>query len=94
MQTAVGNIASPRSAGSPECAASVRCGKEIGSRVLSRDKIRHGIRDPAIVFRSQEALGAKQVVVQEPGIGKRAAHVDEEPEHLLVINAPQHGSEI
>ena len=66
--------------------------REIGkARILGRDQIRHDIGDPAIVFRGQQAFGAKQVVVQKSAVGERAADIDEEPQHLLIIQSAPTG---
>src|SRR6478735_2382626 len=56
--------------------------------VLRRDEIRHGVSDAAIVFGSENALGASQVVVQETRIWKGAANVHKEAKHLIVVECP------
>ena len=64
------------------------------ARVLGRDQIRHDIGDPAIVFRGQQALGAKQVVVQKSASGN-APHTSVKNRSIsLSFKAPQQGREI
>ena len=55
------------------------------ARIFRRDQIRNDIGDAAIVFRCQQALGAKQIVVEKSTVRKGAAHIDKESKQLSVI---------
>ena len=55
------------------------------SGVLGRGQIRDCVGHAPVILRGQEPLGAKQIVVKKFCVRKRAAYVDEEFQHLGVV---------
>src|SRR5262249_44089415 len=62
-----------------------RGGRHRSPRVLSRSQIRDNVGYSPVVLRGQQPLGTHQIVVQKLCVGKGAADIYEEFQHLRVI---------
>ena len=52
--------------------------------VFGGDKVWHHIGNLAIIAPGEQALGARQVVMQKARIGERATHIDKKAHHFFV----------
>src|SRR5437773_7164540 len=59
--------------------------RDRSSGVLGRGQIRDSVGHAPVILRGQEPLGAKQIVVKKLCVRKSAAYIDEESQHLGVV---------